>query len=170
MVDTQRLKQVDLRSFLERFYGLTFNAKGFTHCPFHQPDRNPSFKVTQENGRGGQWFDFHCQNEGGNFSGDIISFVMKKEVVSFLEASKKIEEFEGLEKPIIRTPTKTASEYKKIQDSDILRTFHYHDKEGNILYQKVRLSDTSEHKFTCRIKENGKWVVKGLKEEMKNMH
>ncbi len=169
MVDTERLRQVDLRSFLGRFYSLTFNSKGFTHCPFHQPDNKPSFKVTQDNGRGGQWFDFHCQGERESFSGDIISFVMKKEGISFMEASQKIEEFEGLQKPTIRTPTKTASEYKEIQDSDILRTFHYHDKEGNILYQKVRLNDSSEHKFTCRIKENGKWVARGLKEEMKNI-
>ena len=98
MIDTQRLKQVDLKSFLNRYYGLSFNSKGFTHCPFHPPDNNASFKVVQDNARG-KWFDFHCQGDKENFSSDIIGFVMLKDGVSFREASKKIEELEGLDRP-----------------------------------------------------------------------
>lgn len=57
-------------------YGLRPNRAGTVHCPFHQGDREPSMKIYPK--------DFHCFGCGAN--GDIFTFVMMMEGVSFKEA------------------------------------------------------------------------------------
>lgn len=58
-------------------YGLPQpNRAGFIHCPFHRGDREPSMKVYDK--------DFNCFGCGAN--GDIFTFVMKMDNLSFKEA------------------------------------------------------------------------------------
>ena len=59
-------------------------------CPFH-PDKNPSFCVNKS---GGVFNCFGC-NEKGN----VISFLMKKEGLSFIDAVKMLQEWSGLGPP-----------------------------------------------------------------------
>ena len=72
------IRALDLRNCLER-YGVTFNAQGFAHCPFHS-ERTASFKV-----RGRFWHCFGC-----NESGELVKFVRKKFGLSYPAALNAI--------------------------------------------------------------------------------
>ena len=72
------IKSLDLRTCLE-FYGISFNAQGFAHCPFHK-ERTASFRM-----RGRFWHCFGC-----NESGEIIKFVRKKFNLNYYEAINTI--------------------------------------------------------------------------------
>ena len=56
------------------------NRAGFIRCPFHQGDRSPSMKIYPK--------DYHCFGCGAN--GDIFSFLMAYEGVSFKEAFQEL--------------------------------------------------------------------------------
>ncbi len=60
-------------------------------CPFHQPDRTPSFTVYPDTE---SFYCFGCQA-----GGDVITFVMKIENLSYIEAVKKLAERAGLPMP-----------------------------------------------------------------------
>ena len=60
-------------------------------CPFHQPDRTPSFTVYPDTE---SFYCFGCQA-----GGDVITFVMKMENLSYIEAVKKLAERAGLPMP-----------------------------------------------------------------------
>lgn len=65
---------------LER-YGLPQpNRAGFISCPFHKGDREASMKIYPK--------DFHCFGCGAN--GDIFTFVMMMENLSFRETFKEL--------------------------------------------------------------------------------
>lgn len=58
-----------------------------TRCPFH-PDKNPSFTVSEEKG---VWHCFGC-----GAGGDVFSFLMRIENITFVEAAKLLAEREGI--------------------------------------------------------------------------
>src|SRR5215510_11831795 len=61
--------------------GIELKRKGRTlvaRCPFHSPDKTPSFTVTPAKGL------FHCFGCGA--AGDVIGFVTKHDKLSFREA------------------------------------------------------------------------------------
>jgi hypothetical protein len=62
--------------------GYRDHAKDSARCPFHHPDRNPSFGTFQ---REGQWF-WKCQAGCGH--GDEITFLEKTQGLSRTEATK----------------------------------------------------------------------------------
>lgn len=64
-----------MRDILAR-YGIQPNRAGFIRCPFHAGDREASLKVYEK--------DFHCFGCGAN--GDIFSFVMRMEDLTFPQA------------------------------------------------------------------------------------
>jgi len=72
--------RVDLAALVaER--GIELRRKGrhlFARCPFHQPDKTPSFVVTPNRGL------FHCF--GCGLGGDAIGFLVRYDRVSFPEA------------------------------------------------------------------------------------
>jgi uncharacterized protein (DUF3820 family) len=77
----------DLRQFIGRFVKL--DAKGRGSCPFHPPDRHPSFSV-QEN----FWVCFHETKPNGKYrGGDVIDFWMQYRDVDFPTALQQLEEF-----------------------------------------------------------------------------
>ncbi len=87
--------EIKSRIDYEEFYGRYLNLKrvGRTHmalCPFH-PDRNPSLSVDLERGL---WYCFAC-HEGG----DIFTFLMRIESISFIEALKLLASEVGIEFP-----------------------------------------------------------------------
>lgn len=72
-------EQYDMDAILER-YSLRKNRSGFICCPFHKGDREASMKIYKN--------DFYCFGCGA--SGDIFSFVMQMEQISFLEAFQRL--------------------------------------------------------------------------------
>ena len=63
-----------------RLYGFHPNRAGFISCPFHKCDRSPSFKIYSDS--------FNCFGCGAQ--GDVFTFVMRMDGVSFKEAFFKL--------------------------------------------------------------------------------
>ena len=59
-------------------------------CPFHK-EKTPSFHISDEKGF------YHCFGCGAH--GDVISFVMQQDGLSFKEAVEKLAEENGIELP-----------------------------------------------------------------------
>ena len=72
-------ERYSMRDIVER-YGFHPNRAGFISCPFHAGDRTPSLKVYKN--------DYHCHACGAN--GDIFTFVMKMDNLTFKEAFQSL--------------------------------------------------------------------------------
>jgi hypothetical protein len=83
----------DLYTFVSRYVEL--DAKGRGSCPFHPPDRHPSFAVNREEG---YWVCFHETNPqtGRYLGGDAIEFYQRLKDLSFKEAVRELAEQYGL--------------------------------------------------------------------------
>ena len=83
----QELKEEigDLYQFISQFVEL--DEKGRGHCPFHPPDRHPSFAVNREEN---YWVDFHDHT-----GGDAIAFYQRLKGIGFLEAVKELARIYG---------------------------------------------------------------------------
>ena len=72
----EEIKQhYSMRDIVEK-YGFKVNRAGFISCPFHTGDRSPSMKIYKDS-----YYCFGCGT-----SGDIFSFVMKIDNMTFKEA------------------------------------------------------------------------------------
>ena len=78
----QLSKTYDLKSFLEREYGIEFRGNKCL-CAFH-PDRNPTMHI--KSGKDGDFFNCFSCGAGG----DIVTFVQKHDGISSLDAVKKV--------------------------------------------------------------------------------
>lgn len=74
--DVAMAKQIPITNFID------INRTGFANCPFHGPEKTPSFKYYPKDNR------YYCY--GCNEFGDVISFVMKIYNLNFVEAIKKL--------------------------------------------------------------------------------
>ena len=83
-VQTDRIRQIDLQTALER-YGVQFDNHGFAPCPFHG-ETQASFYC-----KNGFWYCFGC-----NAHGDLIEFVKKSTGLSFSATVQKISTDFGL--------------------------------------------------------------------------
>jgi DNA primase len=87
VIDTKAiLETADLIRLLEIDLGPSMRRSGryqFWHCPFHAGDKNPSFAVTEDNGR------YHCFGCGK--SGDAITWMREYKHLSFVEACSQLE-------------------------------------------------------------------------------
>lgn len=90
-------------------------------CPFHQ-EKTPSFSVNTS----GQYF--HCF--GCHESGNVISFIMKKENVTFPEALKILADRAGIELPVNTNDNK-----KAIEKDKIIKLNHL---TGNYFYKNLK--------------------------------
>lgn len=70
----------DVYSFISQFVELDEQGRG--HCPFHPPDRHPSFAV---NRRQNYWIDFHDMS-----GGDAIAFYRRFKEVDLLQAMREL--------------------------------------------------------------------------------
>ena len=79
--DAQRIKELNpLTRELDR-YGITTDKKGFARCPFHS-EKTASFRVYPDG-------TFHCF--GCHAYGDVITFVMRMENLSFSDACARLD-------------------------------------------------------------------------------
>ena len=83
-ISRERIDAIKVRVDLAQLVaerGIELRRKGrhlFARCPFHQPDKTPSFVVTPQRGL------FHCFGCGA--SGDAIGFLVRYDRVGFPEA------------------------------------------------------------------------------------
>jgi DNA primase len=95
VIDTaELLRAVDLGALIERDLGPAVNRSGrwlFWHCPFHN-DPGPSLAVTPDNGR------YYCFGCGA--SGDAITWLRKREGLSFLDACKRLGALDLPKRPV----------------------------------------------------------------------
>ena len=93
-LDRLKLQLGDPYRFISRFVELDSSGRG--HCPFHPPDRNPSFAVHRQ---AGYWVDFHEVNPktGRYAGGDAIEFYRRlhgltyKQVIQELSSRFKLD-------------------------------------------------------------------------------
>ena len=71
------------------------DARGRGSCPFHPPDRHPSFAVNREEG---YWVCFHETNAqtGHYLGGDAIEFYRRLKGLSFKEAVRELADQYGV--------------------------------------------------------------------------
>ena len=69
---------IDTQAALER-YGISFNNRGFSKCPFHA-DKTASFKVKGTT----------CHCFGCGWTGDIVDFLCKRDGITAAEAASKV--------------------------------------------------------------------------------
>jgi DNA primase len=75
---------------LVREHGVELKRTGKSYsgrCPFHSPDKNPSFVVDPEKNL---WKCFGACASNGKSGGDAIAFLMKKESIPFREAYERL--------------------------------------------------------------------------------
>lgn len=87
------IKTLNELKIVFEYYNIKLEKKGKNYvccCPFHD-DNNPSMNLTEKDGVG----LYHCFGCGKG--GDIINFVMKKENLNHIEATKKAHEILGKE-------------------------------------------------------------------------
>ncbi len=91
----QELKRAigDLYTFVSRYVKLDATGRG--SCPFHPPDRHPSFAVNRDKG---YWVCFHETNPqtGHYLGGDAIEFYRQLKGLSFKEAVRELAEQYGV--------------------------------------------------------------------------
>lgn len=77
----------DPYEFIRAYVDLDERGRG--HCPFHPPDRHPSFAV---NRAGGYWTCFHEVNPrtGRYLGGDVIEFYKRLRGVSYAEVLREL--------------------------------------------------------------------------------
>ncbi len=79
--DVERIRNTNsLFDWLDR-YGVTTDKKGFANCPFHT-EKTASFKVYSDG-------TYHCFGCGAH--GDVITFVMTAQNLSFQEACELLD-------------------------------------------------------------------------------
>ena len=88
----KEIKSINNLVTVLNYYGVQVNKDNKAVCPFHN-EKTPSFSIKESNNEA-MW---HCFGACGE-SGDIISFIQKKDNVSVQEATKKA--YEILGKPI----------------------------------------------------------------------
>ena len=103
-------------------------------CPFHK-EKTPSFHVTPDKQ---MFYCFGCQ-EGGN----VFSFLMKTEKVSFIEAVKTLANRAGIELPVYDAPQAGSTQNEQLFRANMIAARFYHralteTTEGEFAMQYLR--------------------------------
>lgn len=129
------LAAVPVESYIGRFVKLKKSGKSYTGlCPFHG-EKSPSFHVRPETGR------YHCFGCGRD--GDIFSFVMEKDGLSFSEALDELARYAGIE----RTPRHSDDPLKKYYDLNeaVLKLYREHLKTDARMQQYIESRGIKAH-------------------------
>ncbi|MBD3319498.1 MAG: DNA primase [Chitinivibrionales bacterium] len=120
--------RIDIAAFIGRYVKLKSagrNMKGL--CPFHK-DKDPSFNVNSEKGI------YHCFGCGKG--GDIFSFLMEIEGLTFPEALQQLAEEAGVSLPERNVPsgttdTKLPSKTEMLSVNELAMHFYYRQVKGS---------------------------------------
>ncbi|MBL8019746.1 MAG: DNA primase [Leptospirales bacterium] len=84
------LAAIPIESYIGRFVKLKKSGKGYVGlCPFHG-EKSPSFNVRPDTGR------YHCFGCGKD--GDLFTFVMEREGLTFIQAMDDLARYAGIER------------------------------------------------------------------------
>lgn len=140
-----RIKEsVSLEDYISQYVDLKPRQGNlFGLCPFHNED-TPSFAVNPKEGY------YHCF--GCNCGGNIFTFMMKKEGLSFAEAVEKASRLAGVE----------IDTFEKSETLDVMRQINkrisYSDGEHKVIDRRIY------NAYADYIDES--WVNEGIKPEM----
>lgn len=102
-------------------------------CPFH-PDKNPSLNISQ------QKQVYHCFACGA--SGNVFTFVMEYDKITFVEAAAKLAFRAGIELNIKSTTPDVSNEISRLFEINRLAARYYYDKLQNVSgYEKDFLQE-----------------------------
>lgn len=136
----QDIKQsVDLREYSRNRYGLQFDHAAKCPCPFHPPDKSPSFSVFK--GQDGTW-RWKCHHDGT--SGSIVDLVARLDGISDKDAIDRL-----------------LAEHRPEQVSrprpEVIREHVYLDADGNPVFRKTKLRVGSKTDWRLDHNEAGTW-------------
>mgnify|MGYP005904770001 CR=1 FL=1 len=148
----QQLKEnINLADLIGSYVQLKKHGRYYmASCPFHGPERTPSFAVSPEKGF---YYCFGC-----HASGDAISFIEKMENLTFTEAVERLAEYAHMEipkdeeSPEVR---KQAAIARQLHDVTELAGSYFHNcltrtqmgKSGLSYFEKRHLSMETIEKF-----------------------
>ncbi len=148
----QRLKDnVNIMDVIGSY--VTLKKKGryyFASCPFHGPEKTPSFSVSPDKGF---YYCFGC-----HASGDVFNFLEKMDHITFREAVEKLASYAHMEIPEEETSPEErarAAMTKKLYDVTALAGDYFHScltrtqmgKVGLAYFEKRHLSMETIEKF-----------------------
>ena len=89
----QRLKDsVNINDIIGSYVDLKKKGRYyFASCPFHGPEKTPSFSVSPEKGF---YYCFGCHE-----SGDVFHFLQKMEGITFMEAVERVADYAHIDMP-----------------------------------------------------------------------
>ena len=130
---------VDLREYSRNRYGLQFDHAGKCPCPFHPPDKSPSFSVFK--GQDGAW-RWKCHHDSS--SGTIVDLVARIDGVSDREA-------------IDRLLAEHRPESAPKPKPEVIREHVYLDADGHPVFKKTKLRIGSKVDWCLFHHDAGAW-------------
>ena len=122
---------VDIEAYARDRYGLSFDRKGWTHCPFSENHNNGDATASLHHNRERSLICCFSQGCFGEKGVDIYGFEMTMGSVDFRTALVSLSEYSGI--PLKGQPRETT-----IMTQKTTATFDYQDEDGNLLYQILR--------------------------------
>lgn len=158
------LQTIPIESYISRFVTLKKQGRYLVGlCPFHK-EKTPSFTITPEKGI---FYCFGC-GKGGN----LITFVMEKEKISFQEALKILASFAGLQ--IQNYSSQKNDKYISLLNyaNQIFREFLL-SSEGRV-YKEYLLMRGVDYSMITKFQigaspDHYEWLIKHFKEEKENL-
>lgn len=152
-MDLDEIKRgVNLIEYVSYHYGIECNSKGYSICPFHPNEKNPSLQIKQHNGIW-RWYDWHCNKDDPEFSGTIVDLKAALENISENEAIRELlREFDsGRPKPEEIVKKSTKGKAKEWKEQEIERSHIYRDHDGKPIHEKIKYKKNPEGE---------KWAIK----------
>ncbi len=108
---------IDIVDVISRYVSLKKTGRNFKGlCPFHT-EKTPSFTVSEEKQI------FYCF--GCGTGGNVFTFLMRYEKITFIEAARKIAEESGIELPSSPQDTQQSSEYDRLYRANQFASDHF---------------------------------------------
>jgi hypothetical protein len=131
------IKRINLINYARAELGLQCDDKGMAHCPFHPPDKNPSFSIYQDKDGEWRWKDFHDDQ-----AGTIVDLAARLSGITAQAAiAELLQEYGFNHSPSI--------------EKSILRSHIYRNRDGIEIAKKVKYADGRWAYFH---KDAGAWV------------
>jgi len=147
-----------------KHYGISLKRAGRTYkglCPFHQENK-PSFTVYPETQ---SWFCFGCQT-----SGDILTFLEKKDGLSFEEALEKLASRANLKPPSWTPAQQQKAKDRRIKEEILTATglFYYRELPKEVkkyLIEERRLTERTIDVYKIGYSPHSPELLNFLKKE-----